>query len=476
MKAVGYFVEGAKRAGARRSIGEQNQAFLDFCTRQGFEVTATFLDTAAPSESVGGGTQPGLQQMLQFLQRDDRGFAVVVVDAVGVLGSDLGQAAMKLLMIENCGVQVLLANNGHEAAREIVSTWADRGEGTPVSEKVRSAMRRKAVRGEVLGRPPYGYRVGPRRRLELVPEEAVVVRYIYRLYLQEEMGIRKIAGQLNGEEVLTRRGGRWSMVTVRDLLRNRTYLGTYQRFGVKVPGSHPALVSADDFRTVQERLQTHHGEQRERTVTPFLLSGLAFCGKCGNKMIGVSRRQKWTTKAGEERHAAYRYYQCESRTNQNACGYNTQRAPELEARLREMLGDETPGVSRVRRAGNVDSYLLDVIGQVGKVEARMKRTRRQLEELVADAAHGHISVERMRSLGGELAREQQGLETELGVARDHLHAQQSEVDRRRHLLEVQKRLVREWEGLEFDALQRSLRELVDRLEVDGDEFKLFLRL
>ena len=45
-------------------------------------------------------------------------------------------------------------------------------------------MRRKAVKGEVLGRPPYGYKVGNRRRLELIPEEAVVVRYIFRLYLQ----------------------------------------------------------------------------------------------------------------------------------------------------------------------------------------------------------------------------------------------------------------------------------------------------
>ncbi|MBA4180934.1 MAG: hypothetical protein C0506_10135 [Anaerolinea sp.] len=469
MKAVGYFVEGARRAGAKRSIGDQNQAFLDFCTRQGFEVSATFLDTDAPG-------QPGFRQMLQFLQRDDRGFTVVVVDSLGVLGNDLGQAAMKLLTIENCGVQVLLANNGREAAREMVTAWADRGDGTPVSEKVRSAMRRKAVRGEVLGRPPYGYRVGPRRRLELVPEEAVVVRYIFRLYLQEGMGIRKIAGQLNEEKVLTRRGGRWSMVTVRDLLRNRSYLGTYQRFGVKVPGSHSALVSADDFRLVQERLQTHHGGQRERTVTPFLLSGLVFCGRCGNKMIGVSRRQRWTTKDGVARAAAYRYYQCESRTNQNACNYNTQRTAELEAKLREALAEDAPAVSRVRRAGNVDSYLLDVMGQVDKVEARMKRTRRQVEELVGDAAHGHISVERMRSLGGGLAREQEGLAAELALARERLLAQQSEAERRRHLQDLQKRLAREWDGLEFNELQAGLRELIDRVEVDGPEMKLFLRL
>lgn len=471
MKAVGYFVEGARRGGAKRTVGEQNRAFLEFAAGQGYEVAATFLDTE--DQEAG---QSGFGQMLHFLDRPDRGFMVVVVDSLSALGKDLGYAAMKLLTIENSGVQVLSIQGGGEAARELVTTWADRGEGTPVSEKVRSAMRRKAVKGEVLGRPPYGYRVGPRHRLELVPDEAVVVRYIFRLYLQEDMGIRKIAGQLNEENVPTRRGGRWSMVTVRDLLRNRSYLGTYTRFGVKVPGSHPPLVSQDDFRRVQERLQTRHGGARVRTVVPFLLSGMVFCGRCGNKMIGVSRRQRWTTKDGETRTAAYRYYQCESRTNQSACGYNTQRAADLEGKLRDRLMDDAPGITRLRRAGNVDSYVLDMMSQADKIEARMRRTRRQVEELVADAAHGHISVERMRALGSGLAREQQDMEAELAAARLRLSAQQSEAEHERHLQELRERLVKEWDTLDFLQLQAYLRELVDRMEVDADESKVYLRL
>ena len=470
MKAVGYFVEGARRNGSKRSIGDQNRAFLDFCAGQGFEVAATFLDT----EQVVGGAL-GFAQMLQFIERPDRGFTVVVVDGLMALGKDLGQAAMKLLTIENSGVQVLSMQSGGEAARELVTTWADRGDGTPVSERVRSAMRRKAVRGEVLGRPPYGYRVGPRHRLELVPEEALIVKYIFRMYLQENLGIRKIAGRLNEENILTRRGGRWSMVTVRDLLRNRSYLGTYTRFGVKVPGSHAPLVSAEEFRRIQERLQSHSGASRERTVVPFLLSGLAYCGRCGNKMIGVSRRQRWTTKDGEARAAAYRYYQCESRTNQSACGYNTQRAVELEATVRERLAEDSPGVTRLRRAGNADSFLLDLVSQVDRIEGKMRKTRRQIEEVVADTAHGIITIERMRTIGGELARDQQGLEIDLAAAKDRLAAQQSEAERRRHLQELRERLVRDWDTLEFGELQSAVREVVDRLEADGTDVRIFLR-
>jgi hypothetical protein len=203
---------------------------------------------------------------------------------------------------------------------------------------------------------------------------------------------------------------------------------------------------------------------------------MLFCGRCHNKLIGVSRRQRWVTKSGEKKEAAYRYYQCESRTNQSACAYNTQRAQELEARVREALKDEDRPVTRLRRAGNVDGYLVDLVGQVDRVEGRMKRNRRQVEELVADAAHGHITIERMKTLGGDLAREHQDLEQELTSARERLHAQQSEAERRKHLEELRDRLAREWESLPFDALQSSLRDVVDRVEVDGDDTRVYLRV
>ena len=111
MKAVGYFVEGARRGGARRTVGDQNRAFLDFCTRQGYEVAATFLDT--DDEAAGAA---GFVQMLHFLGRPDRGFMVCVVDSLWALGKDLGRAAMKILMIENTGVQVFSVQGGGEAA------------------------------------------------------------------------------------------------------------------------------------------------------------------------------------------------------------------------------------------------------------------------------------------------------------------------------------------------------------------------
>ena len=63
---------------------------------------------------------------------------------------------------------------------------------------------------------------------------------------------------------------------------------------------------------------------------PYLLSGIAFCDYCGNKMMGVTRHQRWTNKNGDRNRKTYRYYQCQSRNNQSVCGYHTWREADLE--------------------------------------------------------------------------------------------------------------------------------------------------
>ncbi|MCY3882787.1 MAG: recombinase family protein [Chloroflexi bacterium] len=470
MKAIGYFVEGAQVEGAERSLSEQTERFLAFCQKHGYQVAATFVDTKDEKEA-----DSGFRQMLSFIERGDHGFVVAVVDGLGVLGSDLGRAAVKMLTIEEAGATVYEAESGEEAAKALVGQWNGKKRNAPVSERVRAAMRRRAVRGEALGRPPYGYCVGANRRLEIVPDEAVVVQYIFRLYLGEGLGIRRIAGRLNEDNIPTRRGGRWSMVSVRDILRNRAYLGTYSRFGVRIPDSHRALVSPSDFRKVQENMAKRRKGGTGRSLQPFLLSGLVFCGRCGNRMIGVSRRQHWTTRAGEERKATYRYYQCESRTNQNTCSYNTQREAELEGRVRELLAEPNGAATRLQRAGGADAYAEEIRGEIERIEGKLRQNRRQVESLVGEAASGGLPIERMKALGTTFVREQRELEREAHEARARLAAERSEAEREEQAEATTKRLLARWEGFSLEERQSLLREVVDRIEVDGEEARLLRR-
>ncbi len=339
-----------------------------------------------------------------------------------------------------------------------------------MSQRVKAAMRGRAVRGEALGKPPYGYRIGKARKFEVQPDEAELVQAVYRLYL-EGLGIRLIAGRLNQEGKRTRRGGRWSMVTIRDMLHSRVYLGTYSRFGMRIPNNHPPVISAHLFRQVQARLARKRPEQRPRQRSAFLLSGLLACGYCGNSMIGVSRRQRWVRqKDGVQREGQYRYYQCESRTNQSVCGYHTWKVADLDEAVR--LG----ALERLREAAEASPTPGGRDGAAGE-EAHLKAQMGEIEEalgnLVERAAAGEIGAEALRGQAFELVSRKRRLRSLLSkpLAPDAAEPGQQ----RAVVLGKIWELEREWGRLDFPAQRRALEQLVQHVRVFEDRFELQLK-
>jgi DNA invertase Pin-like site-specific DNA recombinase len=460
MKAIGYFRESPDGG---ETLAQQNKAFLEYCARKGLEAGGTFADT--PAENGHG---QAFRQLLAFLRQGEEG-AVVVVPSLRSLGTDLSNIARRYFQIEGLGVRVAPIDGPDDVTTELVTLWSAQAPGASAGDRVRAAMRRKAVKGEVLGRPPYGYKVGSRRRLELIPEEAVVVRYIFRLYLQESLGIRLIARRLNEEGLKTRRGGNWSMVSIRDILRNRVYVGTYSRFGVRVAGSHPPLVSAEDFRAVQDRLNARRTSYKPRVTSRFLLSGLAHCGYCGNKLIGVSRKQSWKRQSGERVENSYRYYQCESRTNQSVCNYHTRRAEALErevhAELARILGETREGADAMRANGGAGD------AEIARMTRRLHAADKRIGKYVESAARGALTKDKMRKLSMKAAADQLALEDAIESAERRKSASGTDAASRA----APRRLADEWESLPFAERQSSLRAAVARITVTDDAVAIELR-
>ncbi|MCH7810831.1 MAG: recombinase family protein, partial [Chloroflexi bacterium] len=160
MRAIGYF-----RESKRRSLTEQSEAFIQFCSDNGFEAAATFLDADRNGES------PGFRQLLDFArQQGPRGFLVVVVPDLATLGDGHNDAARRYFQLSTVGVPIVSIATGADLSGEFLEAWTKLRSNGGLGDRVKAAMRKKAVRGEALGRPPYGYRVGPRRRLVVVPE------------------------------------------------------------------------------------------------------------------------------------------------------------------------------------------------------------------------------------------------------------------------------------------------------------------
>ncbi len=467
MKAIGFFREPAPRTKSE-TLSAQNRSFLEFCDRLGYDVAVTFVETADPNG------RSGFRQLVDYLRKADRGFVVVVARSLGTIGTDRQEAVRRFFQLQSLGANVSFMEGADDPIDDMVRACLDDPSREKLGERVRAAMRRKAVRGEVLGRPPFGYKVGLRRRLELVQEEAVVVRYIFRMYLQEGMGIRLIARRLNAEGMRTRRGGNWSMVSIRDILRNRVYLGTYSRFGVRVPGSHPALITPDDFRAVQDRLSARRNNYSQRQPSPFLLAGLVQCGQCGNRMIGVSRRQSWKRRSGSEGHASYRYYQCESRTNQSVCDYHTQRAEELEERVRSSL-DGMDGVATMPQAGNEAQVYAELEEKATRLRTRVRQLDHRLDDQLTSAAKGRITREQLQKLSMATAASRLRLEEELEEIDQKVREQQNASERSHGRRKAMASLLDGWGSLAMGERQSLLREVVDRVVVKDDGIQVVLR-
>ncbi|MBI4340270.1 MAG: recombinase family protein, partial [Chloroflexi bacterium] len=412
-KAIKFFACLSQEPADHGSRGpEQEQAtFEAFCKRFGFVEDTSFVVNGVSAadghaaERQNGDASPvdwqagGYAALRRYVrQRGDVG--AVVIRQLEDLHCDREELALMLLEMEGLGARVFLANGKAVEAYSIVAgTWPESvAPPADLGDRIKSAMRKHAIKGEGLGKPPYGYRIGPRRRLEVVPEEADVVRLVFSLYTQQDQGIRLIVRHLNANAMLTRKGRNWSMVTIRDILRNRAYLGTYTRFGLRVPGSHPAIITPDMFRWAQARMEARRPQRTSAQADPFVLSGFVYCGDCGNRMVGVTRRQAWVRrKDGSRQEKEYRYYQCQSRTNQGVCTYHTQQAEELEQRLLEYLQGERSRLGSLKGVRDPLASPAAVLRQRRKLRAACEKLDQRLKRSIRLVQAGKHSLQRFRA-------------------------------------------------------------------------------
>lgn len=77
------------------------------------------------------------------------------------------------------------------------------------------------------GLPPLGYSVDPKTQLYLINEEtAQIIRFIFESYINGS-GYNDIINELNKKGLKTAKGNKFTVSTVKDILKNEKYIGTY---------------------------------------------------------------------------------------------------------------------------------------------------------------------------------------------------------------------------------------------------------
>lgn len=162
--------------------------------------------------------------------------------------------------------------------------------------------------------PPYGYNKvwvmdGKKKcpTLEENKEQADVVRIIFDLYVNKDMGTTRICNYLDEMKIKPPKGQYWSQAALRDMLSNVHYIGKVKwnwrktidivsdgefikirpkaKYGEYLiyEGKHKGIISEELFNAAQEK----HGKNyraKPKTKVRNPLSGLLYC-RCGTAMV-----------------------------------------------------------------------------------------------------------------------------------------------------------------------------------------------
>ncbi len=133
------------------------------------------------------------------------------------------------------GVAVLFVNDNINTAmpdselRLTIMASMAQDEIRRLSERVKFGMNRAIERGEILGNNMlYGYKKEKDTGvLNIIEDEAKIVRRIYELYGIEKLSLSKISKTLNSEGLRTCQNKKWCISTISRMIENPKYKGYY---------------------------------------------------------------------------------------------------------------------------------------------------------------------------------------------------------------------------------------------------------
>ena len=157
---------------------------------------------------------------------------------------------------------------------------------------------------------PYGYtkvKIGKLNTLEIVEDEAEVVRLVFDLYTKDGLKPYDIACRLNDMGVKAPKGGIWKKDTIRHMIRNPHYAGYVEFNRIKTTpvlengkvitkklaqpeeniilaeGKHQAIISRETWEQAKKLVARHPRVNHEKPLkNPF--SGMLVCKSCGLAM------------------------------------------------------------------------------------------------------------------------------------------------------------------------------------------------
>lgn len=308
------------------SIISQCDIINEYASNSGWIIDKIYID-----DNISGYTfeRPAFQEMLDAM--DEGQVDIIIAKDLSRIGRHNAKTLLLIEKIKETNKRLILVEegNGYDTLNDEddiigIKTWYNERYVKDISKKIRSNMRAKQKKGQLIMHEFYGYKKDPKDRSVLLVDEEVahIVKQIFELYLSG-LGYRKIIEVLdeNGYPTpsvyLKKRledGGKvfkntvtskWETYMIARIIKDDVYIGTLRCRKTQKPmikgkavkvdrdeqyifeNHHESIISKENFELAQQiNRKRNDVAYRGHSKYQYIFSGFVFCEDCNSYTIG----------------------------------------------------------------------------------------------------------------------------------------------------------------------------------------------
>jgi len=292
----------------QQSIDDQVRIMTDIARRDGLDVPVTLTEQRSAKEPD---QRPVFGDLLKRIEKGE--VNAILCYHVNRLARNMVEGAILQHRLTKGEIREIrtygeVFRTGDNILPFVLQTAMSTQYSLDLSQHVKRGMGSKVLKGVYPGRAPEGYINNPLdHSIEADPERFDLVRRAWDMMLTGGYSVQRLAAVMNDEwGYRTRRshkigGKRIRVSSLHRLLHSAFYTGHFYYKGELCRGTHPAMVTWQEFEAVKHILG-RNGNTRPKSYE-FAFSGLIRCAECGRQVTAELKRGRW-------RRGNYVYYRC----------------------------------------------------------------------------------------------------------------------------------------------------------------------
>jgi len=320
-------------------IPTQKKIVQEFIYSKGWNIIREFTEGGVSGYKMSEKERDALQTIKQMAVNGE--FDILVIYMSDRLGRIADETPLVVSFLNKHNVKVWSVAEGEIKAEShtdklltYIRYWQSEGESIKTSKRVSDYLIAAVQEGRFKGGNcvPLGYMLvdnGSKnfkgrhiKDFVINPNEVPLVKLIYYLSMKMNYGQRRIAMYLNEHGYRTRAGKPWKSASIQLILSNPIYKGQFRMYSklydkeiLSPIQEHLVIIPEHEWEENRRIIESRTNKKKKEnyknvrnTHGKLLLSGIIFCGHCGEKLTTFLETKRYKKQNGEiTTYQSYRY-------------------------------------------------------------------------------------------------------------------------------------------------------------------------